>query len=167
MTPNIYETSGRTPAPHSHLLWWLHHLTHWSIYFCRWQIHHFKSMRIPINLAVHYYPLRLITSPSIISLAHHSPIFNINQIRTISNIKMAETKEFPPQKIRAIVTEIATLLKEKGESVSVAETVCCISRLFRLRPSSDSRFFGYIFSTSSSNLVNFWGDLTNLGNGVI
>ncbi|KAH8597665.1 hypothetical protein B0O99DRAFT_617910 [Bisporella sp. PMI_857] len=35
---------------------------------------------------------------------------------------MAETKEFPPQKIRAIVAEVATLLKEKKESVSVAET---------------------------------------------
>ena len=36
---------------------------------------------------------------------------------------MTENKEFPPEKIRAIVTEVATLLKEKGESASVAETV--------------------------------------------
>lgn len=32
-------------------------------------------------------------------------------------------KEFPPEKVRAIVGEVAELLKQKGESVSVAETV--------------------------------------------
>lgn len=37
---------------------------------------------------------------------------------------MTEAKEFPPQKVRAIVAEVAALLKEKKESVSVAETVC-------------------------------------------
>lgn len=45
-------------------------------------------------------------------------------VRFISTNKMA--KEFPPEKVRAIVTEVATLLKEKKETVSVAETVCCI-----------------------------------------
>jgi len=43
---------------------------------------------------------------------------------------MSEAKEFPPEKVRAIVSEVAALLKEKKESVSVAETVCCISCLF-------------------------------------
>lgn len=32
-------------------------------------------------------------------------------------------KEFPPERVRAIVAEVAGLLKESGESVSVAETV--------------------------------------------
>ena len=30
---------------------------------------------------------------------------------------------FPPDEVKAIVTEVATLLKEKGETISVAETV--------------------------------------------
>ncbi|KAG0652317.1 hypothetical protein D0Z07_0932 [Hyphodiscus hymeniophilus] len=36
-------------------------------------------------------------------------------------------KEFPPEKVRAIVNEVATLLKDKKETVSVAETVCTFS----------------------------------------
>lgn len=36
---------------------------------------------------------------------------------------MTEAKEFPPQKIRDIVAEVAALLKEKKETVSIAETV--------------------------------------------
>jgi hypothetical protein len=32
--------------------------------------------------------------------------------------------EFPPEKVRAIVSEVAALLKERKETVSVAETVC-------------------------------------------
>ena len=31
---------------------------------------------------------------------------------------------FPPKELRAIVTEVTGLLKERKESVSVAETVC-------------------------------------------
>lgn len=42
----------------------------------------------------------------------------------VNQSKMTEAKEFPPQKVRAIVAEVAALLKEKKESVSVAETVC-------------------------------------------
>jgi len=38
--------------------------------------------------------------------------------------KMSTAKEFPPEKVRAIVQEVAALLKERKESVSVAETVC-------------------------------------------
>jgi hypothetical protein len=37
---------------------------------------------------------------------------------------MAEAKEFPPREVRAIVSEVAALLKERKETVSVAETVC-------------------------------------------
>ena len=36
---------------------------------------------------------------------------------------MSAAKEFPPEKVRAIVSEVASLLKERKESVSVAETV--------------------------------------------
>jgi hypothetical protein len=39
-------------------------------------------------------------------------------------ILMAEAKEFPPREVRAIVSEVAALLKERKETVSVAETVC-------------------------------------------
>jgi hypothetical protein len=45
---------------------------------------------------------------------------------------MAEVKEFPPQKVRAIVAEVAALLKERKETVSVAETVCCFQFNFLL-----------------------------------
>jgi hypothetical protein len=34
------------------------------------------------------------------------------------------TSEFPPKAVRAVALEIASLLKERKESVSVAETVC-------------------------------------------
>jgi hypothetical protein len=46
--------------------------------------------------------------------------------------KMSTAKEFPPEKVRAIVFEVASLLKERKESVSVAETVSLlfISRCF-------------------------------------
>lgn len=39
---------------------------------------------------------------------------------------MSEAKEFPPQKVKEVVIEVAKLLKERGETVSVAETVCFI-----------------------------------------
>ena len=44
---------------------------------------------------------------------------------------MAEAKEFPPRQVRAIVSEVASFLKERKETVSVAETVrpvCCFMR---------------------------------------
>ena len=56
---------------------------------------------------------------------------------------MSEAKEFPPKKLRAIVSEVAALLKEKKESVSVAETVCCISIL----STTDSNFYPPCFRT--------------------
>jgi len=36
---------------------------------------------------------------------------------------MAATASFPPAEVKEIVTEVATLLKEKGQTISVAETV--------------------------------------------
>ena len=39
------------------------------------------------------------------------------------NNDMADAKEFPPKAVRAIVGEVAGLLKERKESVGVAETV--------------------------------------------
>lgn len=39
---------------------------------------------------------------------------------------MSEAKEFPPQKVKEVVIEVAKLLKERGETISVAETVCLI-----------------------------------------
>lgn len=41
----------------------------------------------------------------------------------LTNNTMAEAKEFPPQKVRAIAAEVVALLKERNETVSVAETV--------------------------------------------
>lgn len=51
-------------------------------------------------------------------------IFYPIQPRFVSYNIMPEAKEFPPQKVRAIVAEVAALLKEKNETISVAETVC-------------------------------------------
>ncbi|PQE22734.1 competence damage-inducible protein [Rutstroemia sp. NJR-2017a BVV2] len=36
---------------------------------------------------------------------------------------MSGAQEFPPQKVRDVVVEVAKLLKERGETVSVAETI--------------------------------------------
>ena len=36
---------------------------------------------------------------------------------------MSEASSFPPSAVRDIVAEVATLLKERKESISVAETV--------------------------------------------
>jgi hypothetical protein len=41
--------------------------------------------------------------------------------------KMSAANEFPPEKVRAVVGEVASLLKERKETVSVAETVCSSS----------------------------------------
>ena len=43
---------------------------------------------------------------------------------------MAEAQEFPPRQVRAIVSEVAALLKERKETVSVAETVRPVLCLF-------------------------------------
>jgi hypothetical protein len=67
-------------------------------------------------------PLNLRTS----SRKQQSP-FQLLQVKArflSSSSSMAEAKEFPPQKIRAIVGEVAALLKERKETVSIAETVC-------------------------------------------
>lgn len=43
---------------------------------------------------------------------------------------MSEAKEFPPRRVREVVGEVARLLRERGESVSVAETVWVFLFLF-------------------------------------
>lgn len=40
-------------------------------------------------------------------------------------------KVFPPEKLKGVVAEVAALLKEKGQSVCVGETVCLSSIHFR------------------------------------
>jgi hypothetical protein len=50
---------------------------------------------------------------------------------------MSGAQEFPPRKVRDVVVEVAKLLKERGETVSVAETVS--SSLFHLD------FYIYLF----------------------
>lgn len=42
----------------------------------------------------------------------------------IGKIMSVAASEFPPKAIRAIVHDVALLLKERKETVSVAETVC-------------------------------------------
>jgi hypothetical protein len=56
--------------------------------------------------------------------------------------KMSAAKEFPPEKVRAIVSEVASLLKERKESISVAETVglLFLSRSFSF-PSTSPTFY--------------------------
>ena len=51
----------------------------------------------------------------------HQPISR----RFVAN--MSAANEFPPEKVRAVVGEVASLLKERKETVSVAETVCSSS----------------------------------------
>lgn len=43
----------------------------------------------------------------------------------------AGTKGFPPTELRQIVNEVTGLLKERKETISVAETVCLSSLTFQ------------------------------------
>merc|ERR1712093_122930 len=54
------------------------------------------------------------------TLKHHASTVQAPQHRRLASSTMA--KEFPPQKVRDVVAEVAKLLKEKKETVSVAET---------------------------------------------
>jgi hypothetical protein len=54
---------------------------------------------------------------------HISKRRNVSRRRFVSYDKMAEAKEFPPRSVRPIVNEVVALLKERHETVSVAETV--------------------------------------------
>jgi hypothetical protein len=47
-------------------------------------------------------------------------------MRIWKSMSMAAS-EFPPKAVRAIVHDVAFLLKERKETVSVAETVCTVS----------------------------------------
>ena len=64
------------------------------------------------------------------ALRNSSPIFAYTStfvtipVRRMSN---SGSSEFPPKAIREIVTEVTTLLKERNETVSVAETVYMIT----------------------------------------
>jgi hypothetical protein len=42
----------------------------------------------------------------------------------IGKIVSMAASDFPPKAVRAIVQDVASLLKERNETVSVAETVC-------------------------------------------
>jgi hypothetical protein len=42
------------------------------------------------------------------------------------------SSEFPPESIRAIVTEVANLLKERKETITVAETVRLVHQISHL-----------------------------------
>ncbi len=55
------------------------------------------------------------------TLKHPASTVQAPQHRRLASSTMA--KEFPPQKVRDVVAEVAKLLKEKKETVSVAETV--------------------------------------------
>jgi len=50
-----------------------------------------------------------------------SPIYSFRPRRI--HTSMSEASSFPPSAVRDIVAEVATLLKERKESISVAETV--------------------------------------------
>ena len=60
-------------------------------------------------------PTLQLSSRIFISQLSTTPVF----IHTMS----AQESEFPPKALREIVAEVATLLKERKETVSVAETV--------------------------------------------
>lgn len=60
-------------------------------------------------------------SPASFTLRQPASIIQVPQRRRLASSTMA--KEFPPQKVRDVVAEVAKLLKEKKETVSVAETV--------------------------------------------
>jgi hypothetical protein len=51
------------------------------------------------------------------------PVFIQTTLKRTFASRMSTAKEFPPEQVRAIVSEVASLLKERKESVSVAETV--------------------------------------------
>ena len=79
-------------------------------------------MRLPYLLI----PRQILLSSTSKTIPQTQQILRAIQIHTRRNsthTKMSEAKEFPPQKIRSIVAEVASLLKQKGETVSVAETV--------------------------------------------
>lgn len=66
--------------------------------------------------------LLISTSVASTNVFKYSVFINrVPHLRRFASFTMA--KEFPPEKVRSIVDEVAKLLKERKETVSVAETV--------------------------------------------
>jgi hypothetical protein len=61
-----------------------------------------------------YPPLHLLHSPN---------YFSVALVTTLSQRHAMSSSAFPPESLRQIVQEVATLLKERKETISVAETV--------------------------------------------
>jgi hypothetical protein len=53
----------------------------------------------------------------------HRPLYSISIVTALKSRNMSLATQFPPQAVRQIVAEVAALLKERKETVSVAETV--------------------------------------------
>jgi hypothetical protein len=68
--------------------------------------------------------MKTINSIPLLNCLYHSqkPTYKVQFLRTAATLRAMST--FPPEKVRGIVGEVAALLKERKESVSVAETVC-------------------------------------------
>lgn len=113
-------------------------------------------MTTPYHLGIY---LRSLPIPALgrqcrplLSVQTHIPKRRNVSRRFVSYDKMAEAKEFPPRSVRPIVNEVVALLKERHETVSVAETVrilCFLSNSL-LQQSSSSRF-----SASKEELYDF------------
>ncbi|KAF7960827.1 hypothetical protein EAE96_000500 [Botrytis aclada] len=72
---------------------------------------------------------------------------------------MSEAKEFPPQKVRDVVIEVAKLLKERGETVSVAETAAggIISASILSTPGASKVFKGGLTVYTLESRIAFAG----------
>ncbi|KAH6669531.1 hypothetical protein B0J14DRAFT_598899 [Halenospora varia] len=64
---------------------------------------------------------KLASIPASFSQNHSARKLFARQFVTRTNMS-ATSREFPPEKVRSIVGEVASLLRERGESVCVAET---------------------------------------------
>ncbi|KAJ8066235.1 hypothetical protein OCU04_005319 [Sclerotinia nivalis] len=72
---------------------------------------------------------------------------------------MSEAKEFPPQKVREVVIEVMGLLKERGETVSVAETAAggIISASILSTPGASKVFKGGLTVYTLESRIAFAG----------
>lgn len=58
--------------------------------------------------------------------SHKQLSYRVSSLRNLETLRKMSTNNFPPDQVKGIVNEVAKLLKERKESVSVAETVCCL-----------------------------------------
>jgi hypothetical protein len=58
---------------------------------------------------------------------HRLPALKLS--RTFNRAINMSSTTFPPEELRSIVQEVATLLKERSETISVAETVSMASNM--------------------------------------